>query len=135
MRGIEAYACVFYNNVKGKNDMKHTMRLNARPFEMIKSGDKTIELRLYDEKRRTIAVGDEIEFTNPFGEKLFCKVLALHIFNSFEELYDNLPLLKCGYTQSDVGSASYTDMEEYYTPQQQKDYGGSFVFLYACDKI
>lgn len=42
--------------------MKHNMRLNAEPFEKISSGAKTIELLLYDEKRRVIKVGDEIEF-------------------------------------------------------------------------
>lgn len=31
---------------------------------MIKSGEKTIELRLFDEKRQCIKVGDEIEFVN-----------------------------------------------------------------------
>ncbi len=105
--------------------MKHTMRLNARPFGMIKNGNKRIELRLYDEKRRLISVGDEIEFINVVDDtqRLYCKVLAMHVFSSFQELYDKLPLLKCGYTPSDVDSASYTDMEEYYTPQQQKNYG------------
>lgn len=105
--------------------MKHTMRLNARPFEMIKNGNKTIELRLYDEKRRAIAVGDEIEFIHTIDDRqrLYCTVLAMHVFPSFQKLYNTLPLLKCGYTKSDVGSASYTDMEEYYTPQQQKAYG------------
>ena len=38
--------------------MEHTMNLNAHPFEMMRSGKKTIELRLYDEKRRKISVGD-----------------------------------------------------------------------------
>ena len=42
--------------------MKHTMKLNDAPYDMIKSGQKTVELRLYDEKRRMISVGDEIEF-------------------------------------------------------------------------
>ena len=42
--------------------MQHTMRLNKEPFEMIKSGMKTIELRLYDEKRKLLRIGDEIEF-------------------------------------------------------------------------
>lgn len=32
--------------------MKHQMKLNNEPFESIKNGTKTIELRLYDEKRR-----------------------------------------------------------------------------------
>ena len=35
----------------------HEMRLDPAPFRMIKRGEKTIELRLYDEKRRKIAVG------------------------------------------------------------------------------
>lgn len=30
--------------------MKHEMRLNAKPFKKIKDGEKTVELRLYDEK-------------------------------------------------------------------------------------
>ena len=42
----------------------HNMKLNPYPFEMIKSGQKTIELRLLDEKRQLIKVGDTIVFTN-----------------------------------------------------------------------
>ncbi len=30
----------------------HMMNLNPSPFKMIKEGHKTIELRLYDEKRK-----------------------------------------------------------------------------------
>lgn len=44
--------------------MTHKMRLNASPFYKIKNGEKTIELRLYDEKRRLMSEGDIIEFTN-----------------------------------------------------------------------
>jgi ASC-1-like (ASCH) protein len=32
--------------------MKHHMSLKPHPFEKIKSGEKTIEVRLYDEKRK-----------------------------------------------------------------------------------
>lgn len=31
--------------------MKHNMKLNNEPFELIENGSKKIELRLYDEKR------------------------------------------------------------------------------------
>ena len=31
--------------------MKYEMRLHDGPFKLIKAGSKTIELRLYDEKR------------------------------------------------------------------------------------
>ena len=32
--------------------MLHKMKLNESPFESIKNGTKTIEFRLYDEKRK-----------------------------------------------------------------------------------
>ena len=105
--------------------MKHTMRLNPRPFEMIKNGDKTIELRLYDEKRRSIRIGDEIEFIHVDNDnkKIKCIVENTYIFDSFKELYKTLPLNKCGYTETELDDAAYTDMEAYYTIEQQRKYG------------
>ena len=43
--------------------MKHKMKLRPQPFNMIRSGQKTYELRLYDEKRQRVQVNDEIEFS------------------------------------------------------------------------
>ena len=102
----------------------HKMNLNPEPFEMIRSGQKTIELRLNDEKRQIIKVGDRIEFTQTkTGEKLIAEVIALHKFDSFAELYQKLPLLKCGYTKADKDTAKPEDMDLYYTPEQQNKYG------------
>ena len=39
------------------------MKLQKSPFERIKKGTKTVEFRLYDEKRRKINIGDQIEFS------------------------------------------------------------------------
>ena len=36
--------------------MKHEMKLNNGPFERIKNGTKTIELRLNDEKRQLLKI-------------------------------------------------------------------------------
>ena len=44
--------------------MIHEMRLNNEPFNKIKEGTKTVELRLLDEKRKALRVGDKIIFTN-----------------------------------------------------------------------
>lgn len=102
----------------------HQMKLHAAPFAMIKSGEKTVELRLYDEKRQQIREGDLIVFTcTATGEKLTAKVQKLHRFASFEELYQNLPLLKCGYTAADVDSAHPDDMQAYYSKEDQQKYG------------
>ncbi len=100
------------------------MKLNPEPFEMIKNGTKTIELRLNDEKRRKIKTGDYIEFCNTkSGETLKCGVINLYKFSSFKELYKELPLLKCGYTEKDLKSAKAEDMDFYYSPERQKEYG------------
>lgn len=102
----------------------HSMNLNPSPFEMIKSGKKTIELRLWDEKRQRIAPGDTIVFTNTdTGETLSRTVVKLHCFASFEELYQALPLLQCGYTEEDIHTASSADMEQYYSAEQQSKFG------------
>ena len=105
--------------------MKHTMKLHDRPYNSIKSGIKTIELRLYDDKRKMISVGDEIEFVNSADPtlSLYCRVVALHVFPSFDELYRHLPLLKCGYTEHDISTASARDMDLYYSKEEQDTYG------------
>ena len=68
--------------------MIHEMRLHNSPFKLIKNGTKTIELRLNDEKRRLIKVGDIIRFTNRVTlEELDAEVINLYSYPSFEELY------------------------------------------------
>lgn len=103
----------------------HTMRLQDQPFDSIRSGQKTIELRLWDEKRREISVGDQIQFTRAAGGSgsITARVVALHRFDSFAQLYAALPLERCGYTPEEVAGASYRDMERYYTAEEQRRYG------------
>ena len=48
--------------------MIHNMHLHPEPLEKIRAGHKTIEFRLYDEKRQRIQIGDKIVFTNA-GDK------------------------------------------------------------------
>lgn len=105
--------------------MIHHMNLNPQPFSMIAEGRKTIELRLWDEKRQQISVGDTLIFTNtadPSAE-LQCTVKALHLFPDFGELYRTLPLDQCGYLPEEIDAADPSDMEIYYTQEQQKKYG------------
>ncbi len=105
--------------------MKHYMHLNNEPFSQIAKGTKTIELRLYDEKRKKISVGDLIIFTNSSDDsaEIIAEVKALHIFDSFEELYSALPLDKCGYDTDNIANASAEDMSLYYTHEEQAEYG------------
>lgn len=110
------------NYLKGENNMKHEMRLHDKPFELIKAKTKTIELRLLDEKRSLIKVGDTIEFTcRTTNEKLTAKVINLHKYNSFSELYKHFDKIAMGYHEDEV--ADPKDMEQYYSKEEQAKYG------------
>lgn len=102
--------------------MKHEMKLNNEPFECIKNGTKTIELRLNDEKRKQLIVGDYIEFTNRVtNEKLLVEVIDLFKYNSFEELYKHFNKIEMGYSINE--EANPKDMENYYSKEEQEKYG------------
>ena len=105
--------------------MKHIMNLNIEPFNMIYDGSKTIELRLYDKKRRAVSVGDTIVFlrTDNSDHRIEAEVIALHIFPTFKELYAALPLTKCGYTEENAAQASPDDMLVYYPGSSQQKTG------------
>ena len=102
--------------------MKHEMKLNNEPFECIKNGTKTIELRLNDEKRKLLTVGDYIEFTNrATNEKLLVEVIDLFKYNSFEELYKHFNKIEMGYSINE--EANPKDMENYYSKEEEEKYG------------
>lgn len=102
--------------------MNHEMRLHPEPFEQIKSGTKTIEMRLYDEKRRQIKEGDIITFTNrQTNEEIKTKVIKLHIYPSFQELYKHFDKISLGYNEDET--PNHKDMDIYYSKEKQKKYG------------
>ena len=104
--------------------MTHAMQLQPSPFERIRNGTKTIELRLYDEKRRKIRIGDTISFTNTVTKEILSvKVLELSVFDSFDTQYSQLPLSECGYTEEELDTASPDDMDAYYSKEMQRKYG------------
>lgn len=105
--------------------MRHQMKLRSQPFDMIRSGKKNFELRLYDEKRQRIKVNDEIEFScvDENREPFTVQVTGLHLFKSFHDLYDTLPLLNCGYTEKNVACASPDDMNSFYSVEEQSRFG------------
>lgn len=66
--------------------MKHNMKLRSQPFNMICFGQKTYELRLYDEKRQLVHVGDKIEFSCLDGNEapFVVRVTVLHLFAFYQ---------------------------------------------------
>lgn len=102
--------------------MIHEMNLWHGSFEKIKSGTKTIELRLNDEKRAIINIGDIIEFTDTSSnQKIRCQATNLFRYADFETLYKNHDKLSIGYREDE--SADPADMLEYYSEDKINKYG------------
>ena len=102
--------------------MLHKMNLQPGPYKMIERGTKTIEMRLFDEKRQKINVGDIIEFTNDATkETLEAKVLNLHRYKTFGELYLKFEKEKLGYESDEI--AKPEDMEQYYSKEKIEEFG------------
>ena len=101
------------------------MDVDSEWFCKIIRGDKTVELRLNDEKRRGISVGDFVILNNLDGSALLRKcvvrVTQLHYFSDFNGLYASLDMSKCGYGADK--KASPDDMLKYYSAERQAQYG------------
>lgn len=111
----------------------HYMKLHNDPFNLIKSGTKTIELRLNDLKRQKIKVGDLIEFTNRItDEKMVVRVVDLIKFNSFSDLYKIFSKVSMGYREDE--DANPSDMELYYSLEEQEKYGVLAIKIEKIDK-
>lgn len=74
--------------------MKHTLKLQPKYYECVKNGTKIIELRLLDQKRKGIKIGDEIEFLREpeLNESIITKVKGLLLYSSFEDIIADYPI-------------------------------------------
>lgn len=102
--------------------MLHKMNLWDDSFQKVKDKTKTVEMRLCDEKRSLISVGDTIEFTNTKnGEILECIVTNIYKYRSFDELYKHHDKISIGYSENEI--ANPTDMLAYYSNEKIEQYG------------
>lgn len=105
--------------------MIHEMSLNSAPFEKIKNGKKSIEIRLYDEKRRNVKIGDMIIFIKlpEKTEKIKVEVVGLSIFKSFRDLFSNFEKSKFGHEQNLSVEEQVNKQREHYTEYEEQQYG------------
>lgn len=100
----------------------HNMYLHHKPFVLIESRKKTIEMRLFDEKRKALKLGDLIVFTDlETKNELIVEATDLKAFNSFDDLYARYKKTDLGYGKDDV--ANPDDMLIYYSKDEINQYG------------
>ena len=101
--------------------MIHKMNLQDKYFDFIKNGTKRIELRLNDEKRQQIKIGDLIEFSNK-KDKFTAKVIGLLKYQDFKTLFNDFEI-------EILADKTMTKQElldvlsEFYASEKQKKFG------------
>jgi ASC-1-like (ASCH) protein len=108
----------------------HEMKLLKEPYLEIKEGRKIIEMRLYDEKRQGISVGDTIVFAcgDFFGEKLEAEVVGIYIYEDFFSLAESYEPRALGF---DGSSSEYIAefMMRIYSAEDVKKYGVCAILI------
>lgn len=99
--------------------MIHKMRIVDFAFRAIQDKEKDIEVRLNDEKRQKINIGDVIEFEHRETKKIIkAKVINLHKYNTFEELFEKFNNKRLGLNEYDDSSI----MNRFYTQEEREKY-------------
>ncbi|MFD2211892.1 ASCH domain-containing protein [Virgibacillus halophilus] len=106
------------------------MGLYSEYFQSIREGKKIVEVRLNDEKRRKIKVGDAIEFIKVPQQDEFLKVQVIDLksYDTFEAMYNDIPPedFDCeGWTIKEMIDGTY----EIYTPEQEKEWGTLAIMI------
>lgn len=103
---------------------QHEMKLRPLPYEQIANGQKTIEARLYDEKRQQVQLGDTIQFINTETlETIERRVVGLLRYAWFEEMFTYQDPRSFGFDKAEDGRAAAGMMRQYYATADEARYG------------
>ena len=104
--------------------MEHEMKLQPEYYDFILNGTKRIEIRLNDEKRRQIKIGDTIKFLKEpeLKESFKVKAIGLLRYDTFEDMFKDFDisvLADSSMTKEELISV----LEKFYTKEKQEKYG------------
>lgn len=100
---------------------KHITHLHERPFQLVRSGQKTIESRLNDEKRRGFGVGDRLQFINRGDESVIeVEITKLHTYETFAQLFAAHDARKFGEESIEI---LLQTIEQFYTKTEEGQWG------------
>jgi len=102
----------------------YIMKLKEEFFDKVKSGKKIYEVRLYDEKRQKVCVGDTIIFKKmpELIDGVVTKVVDVKKFESFEQMAQTLSLASVGFEKKNAAQVSRF-YRSIYGREDEKKYG------------
>ena len=101
----------------------YTMKLHSKSFRKIKEGSKSIELRLYDDKRKKIELGDWIVFQKEpeCKETITVEVVGLVRYANFSYLIDDFaPEVYLGHKSK---ADALKEVLNFYSAEEQERFG------------
>lgn len=104
--------------------MEMQFHLDSNIFELVKNGTKDIEVRINDEKRRNLHIGDTLVFLKrPHDdEKLVKKVTSLEYYQNFIELVDHYEMKRL-YLDEYSQEQFLELLHQFYTQEEQEEFG------------
>ena len=101
--------------------MNYAFNIRKKYFDLIKNKEKTIELRLFDEKRKIIKINDIITFiSSETKEELKAKVINLYKAKNFEKLSQIIDIEKTGFKTLEELNIN---ISEFYTVEKINAFG------------
>lgn len=103
----------------------YIMKLQEQPFEQIKSGLKKWEIRLNDEKRKNIKIGDSILFRKlpDLLSGIVVEVEDVKYFSSFRKMAETISIIDIGFDKNSKIEDVESCYRKYYSEDEEKKYG------------
>lgn len=104
--------------------MEMKVHLHPDVFEIVRMGKKDIEVRVNDEKRRKLKIGDTLVFLKRPNddEEIRAKVIGLEYYDYFDTLVDNYDMERI-YLSNYTKEEYLEEMKRFYTREEQEKYG------------
>lgn len=104
--------------------MKHEMKIQPKYYNFMLNGTKRIEIRIFDEKRQQIKIGDTIKFLKEPDLKEFfdTRVIGLLRYNSFEDMFKDFDISILA-DKTMTKKELINVLEQFYTKEKEKNFG------------
>ncbi len=111
------------------------MKLHPAPYDLIRDGSKTVEIRLFDEKRASLREGDLILFKKqPYlAEMLYRKIASVKRFGDIKALFEAYGAIPVGCKEDDTAESLESGMKKYYSEDEIAKYGWCAIELLPFD--
>lgn len=104
--------------------MEHKMKLQGKYYNYILNGTKRIEIRLFDDKRKLIKIGDTIKFLKEplLDESFNTRVIGLLRYDTFDNMFRDFDISILS-SKSMTKNELLNTLNEFYTSEEEKKYG------------